>query len=112
MAIQPIKSGWDYAAEGISGFNQGRERKRQKALENFHIISQLYQSGGATSEQLAEAGRATGIPEFASLSPLPTQAERREKILSRPPLADIDMSVPGGTMTPSAQPVGPGMAAI
>lgn len=102
MAIQRLPSAWDYAAEGISGFNTGRENKRKKALENFHIINQLYQSGGATAEQLQQAGIATGIPELGAINPLPTQAERREKILSRPATADIDMSIPGGSMTPSA----------
>jgi len=112
MAIQRIPSAWDYAAEGVSGFNKGREDKRKKALEEFHIINQLYQSGGATADQLAAAGKATGIPSLGAINPLPTQAERREKLLSQPATADIDMSIPGGTMMSNTKPLGPGMGTI
>ncbi len=79
MAINRLPSAWDYAAEGISGFNQGREQKRKRQMEEFNLINQLYQSGAATSEQLTAAARASGIPTLANFSALPSATERKDR---------------------------------
>jgi hypothetical protein len=104
-----IKSGWDYAAEGISGLSEGmqqrREREKQKKdqaraekIQEFQLINQLYGSGAATAEQLNMAAGATGLPAMANIKALPSQAERRSKIVDAP---DINMQIPdvSGSMT-------------
>lgn len=96
MAIDRIPSGWDYAGEGIRSFDEGRERHRQKLIQDFQLINQLYASGAATADQLNRAGRQTGLPSLANLSALPSQAERRAAILDAPP---TELEIPDFSMT-------------
>lgn len=83
MAINRLPSAYDYIGEGISGFNKGRDKAREQKLQEFNIINQLYQSGGATAEQLSQAARNTGIPSLANFTALPSAQERKDQAVAK-----------------------------
>lgn len=97
MAIQRIPSFWDYLGRGIDKYTEAREakkdremRERQAKLGELSFLTNLYGQGaldsGSLRDQINQSG--LGLPQ---VDIMPSAAERRQKILSRP---DTEISVP------------------